>query len=54
MDKKEAMKQFAALGQSWYGNSKQHAAFAAYDRYNGYNKLADKKSLKLTKLLHKK
>lgn len=42
MDKKEAIKKFAELAAVWYGTSKQHAAFAAYDRYNGYTKLADK------------
>lgn len=26
----------------WFGNSKQHFAFSAYDRLNGWNKLADK------------
>ena len=25
-----------------FGNSKQHFAFSAYDRLNGWNKLADK------------
>lgn len=42
MTKEEALKQFAALAAGWYGNSKQHAAFAAYNRYNGYTKLAEK------------
>ena len=36
------MKQFAMLGAVWFGNSKQHFAFSAYDRLNGWNKLADK------------
>ena len=26
----------------WFGNSKQHFAFSAYDRLQGWNKLADK------------
>ncbi len=30
------------MAAAWYGNSKQHAAFAAYNRYNGYTKLAEK------------
>ena len=42
MTKEEAMKQFAMLGAAWFGNSKQHFAFSAYDRLNGWNKLADK------------
>ena len=42
MTKEEAMKQFAYLGAVWFGNSKQHFAFSAYDRLNGWNKLADK------------
>ena len=42
MTKEEAMKQFAFLGAAWFGNSKQHFAFSAYDRLNGWNKLADK------------
>ena len=42
MTKEEALKQFAALGAAWFGNSKQHFAFSAYDRLNGWNKLADK------------
>ena len=29
-------------GAVWFGNSKQHFAFSAYDRFNGWNKLADK------------
>lgn len=29
------MKQFAQLGAVWFGNSKQHFAFSAYDRLNG-------------------
>lgn len=37
------MKQFAQLGAVWFGNSKQHFAFSAYDRLNGWNKLADTK-----------
>lgn len=35
------MKQFAQLGAVWFGNSKQHFAFSAYDRLNGWNKLAE-------------
>ena len=42
MTKEEALKQFAMLGAAWFGNSKQHFAFSAYDRLNGWNKLADK------------
>ena len=42
MTKEEALKQFAQLGAVWFGNSKQHFAFSAYDRLNGWNKLADK------------
>ena len=42
MTKEEALKQFAALGAAWFGNSKQHFAFSAYDRLQGWNKLADK------------
>ena len=42
MTKEEALKKFAQLGAVWFGNSKQHYAFAAYDRLNGWNKLADK------------
>ena len=42
MTKKEALKNFAMLGAAWFGNSKQHFAFSAYDRFNGWNKLADK------------
>ena len=42
MTKEEALKQFAYLGAVWFGNSKQHFAFSAYDRLNGWNKLADK------------
>ena len=42
MTKEEAMKQFAYLGAAWFGNSKQHFAFSAYDRLNGWNKLAEK------------
>ena len=42
MTKEEALKQFAMLGAAWFGNSKQHFAFSAYCRYNGWNKLADK------------
>jgi hypothetical protein len=30
------LKQFAQLGAVWFGNSKQHFAFSAYDRLNGY------------------
>ena len=42
MTKEEALKQFAALGAAWFGNSKQHFAFSAYCRLQGWNKLADK------------
>ena len=42
MTKNEALKAFAYLGAVWFGNSKQHFAFSAYDRLNGWNKLADK------------
>ena len=42
MTKEEALKQFAQLGAVWFGNSKQHFAFSAYDRLQGWNKLADK------------
>ena len=42
MTKEDAMKQFAMLGAAWFGNSKQHVAFSAYDRLQGWNKLADK------------
>ena len=42
MTKEEALKQFAELGAVWFGNSKQHFAFSAYDRLNGWTKLADK------------
>jgi bacterioferritin (cytochrome b1) len=42
MTKEEALKKFAFLGAVWFGNSKQHFAFSAYDRLNGWNKLADK------------
>ena len=42
MTKKEALKNFAMLGAAWFGNSKQHFAFSAYDRLQGWNKLADK------------
>ena len=42
MTKEEALKQFAYMGAVWFGNSKQHFAFSAYDRFNGWNKLADK------------
>ena len=37
------MKQFAYLGAVWFGNNKQHFAFSAYDRLNGWNKLAELK-----------
>ena len=43
MTKEEAMKQFAYLDAVWFGNSKQHFAFSAYDRLNGWNKLAELK-----------
>lgn len=42
MTKEEALKQFANLGAVWFGNSKQHFAFSAYCRLQGWNKLADK------------
>ena len=42
MTKEEALKQFAQAGAVWFGNSKQHFAFSAYDRLQGWNKLADK------------
>lgn len=42
MTKDEALKQFAMAGAVWFGNSKQHFAFSAYDRLQGWNKLADK------------
>ena len=42
MTKEEALKQFALYGAGWFGNSKQHFAFSAYDRLQGWNKLADK------------
>ncbi len=42
MTKKEALKQFAMSGAVWFGNSKQHFAFSAYCRMQGWNKLADK------------
>ncbi len=42
MTKQEALKEFAMYGAAWFGNSKQHFAFSAYDRLNGWNKLADK------------
>ena len=42
MTKEEALKQFAYMGAVWFGNSKQHFAFSAYNRFNGWNKLADK------------
>ena len=42
MTKEEALKQFAMYGAAWFGNSKQHFAFSAYDRLQGWNKLADK------------
>ena len=42
MTKEEALKQFAMAGAVWFGNSKQHFAFSAYDRLQGWNKLADK------------
>ena len=42
MTKEEALKVFASYGAAWFGNSKQHFAFSAYDRLNGWNKLADK------------
>ena len=42
MTKEEALKAFAYMGAVWFGNSKQHFAFSAYDRLQGWNKLADK------------
>ena len=36
MDKQEALKAFAYMGAVWFGNSKQHFAFSAYDRL-GYD-----------------
>ena len=42
MTKEEALKNFAMLGAVWFGNSKQHFAFSAYCRLQGWNKLADK------------
>ena len=42
MTKEEALKQFAQAGAVWFGNSKQHFAFSAYCRMQGWNKLADK------------
>ena len=42
MTKEEALKQFAMFGAAWFGNSKQHFAFSAYCRLQGWNKLADK------------
>ena len=42
MTKEEALKQFAQAGAVWFGNSKQHFAFSAYCRLQGWNKLADK------------
>ena len=42
MSKEEALKRLAYFGAAWFGNSKQHFAFSAYDRLNGWNKLADK------------
>lgn len=42
MTKEEALKKLAYLGAVWFGNSKQHFAFSAYCRLQGWNKLADK------------
>ena len=42
MTKDEALTMFAQYGAGWFGNSKQHFAFSAYCRRNGWNKLADK------------
>ena len=42
MTKEEALKELAMYGAGWFGNSKQHFAFSAYNRLNGWNKLADK------------
>lgn len=38
MTKEEALKEFAQMGAVWFGNSKQHFAFSAYCRLNGWNK----------------
>jgi bacterioferritin (cytochrome b1) len=42
MTKQEGMKELCTLAAAWYGNSKQHAVFSAYLKYNGYNTLAEK------------
>ena len=42
MTKEEALKSLALAGAVWFGNSKQHFAFSAYCRLQGWNKLADK------------
>lgn len=42
MTKEEGMKELCTLAAAWYGNSKQHAVFAAYCKWNGYNTLAEK------------
>ena len=42
MTKEEALKKFAFYGAAWFGNSKQHFAFSAYCRLQGWSKLADK------------
>ena len=42
MTREEALKALAFAGATWFGNSKQHFAFSAYDRLNGWYKLADK------------
>ena len=41
MTKEEAMKQFAYLGAVWFGNSKQHFAFSAYCRLQGWTKRSE-------------
>lgn len=42
MTKEEGMKELCLMAAVWYGNSKQHAVFSAYCKWNGYNKLAEK------------
>lgn len=42
MTREEALKKLSMYGAAWFGNSKQHFAFSAYDRLHGWNKLADK------------
>ena len=41
-DKRRSIERPGISGRSRFGNSKQHFAFSAYDRLNGWNKLADK------------